>query len=550
MGLRWDALLVREVARELDARLSRARLRAIRFDGHSRDAVLFFRELTLVWRLHPQRGAPTLHPPQEPGRNAFSLASRVRRVYAPPDERLLVIELLPLRGLRKATDVVVELLGNQWNCLVTEGEDRILRHVLHTRVGKRTLRVGQTYECPVAMPREGVDGALTRGRWDEVVLAAPKGDRPQALVSQIAWTSTLNAAALLPGPSPAESAEPAVGYSQWLHFASRTSETQPVMLSLPAGSQPYPWPLFNASKEPISSLLEGFASLDTVALGQEVESRDALIDPALLRRVERELDLAGRRITSLVAELEGLEAPGQLRAVGDLILARYREVPAGASEATLEDFDGNPVVVELEAGAPPHANAARYYERAAKSERAQRRLPDLIARARVFAVSLQALATKARAGQATREDIDSALPERARVASQSGPDVVLPFRRYRSSGGLEIRVGRGARHNDDLTFRHSAPNDVWLHARHSAGAHVILRWAGPGKPPARDLEEAAILAALHSKARTSSSAPVDWTLRKYVRKPRGSPPGSVVPDRVATLFVVPDSEVADALLQD
>ena len=106
-------------------------------------------------------------------------------------------------------------------------------------------------------------------------------------------------------------------------------------------------------------------------------------------------------------------------------------------------------------------------------------------------------------------------------------------------------MGRGARHNDDLTFRHSAPNDIWLHARHSAGAHVILRWRGPGAPPERALQEAASLAALHSKARTSDTVPVDWTLRKYVRKPRGSAAGSVVPDRVRTLFVTPDPELVE-----
>jgi len=103
---------------------------------------------------------------------------------------------------------------------------------------------------------------------------------------------------------------------------------------------------------------------------------------------------------------------------------------------------------------------------------------------------------------------------------------------------LEIRVGRSSRANDDLTFRHSSPNDIWLHARSVPGSHVILRWANPqGSPPARDLEEAARLAAYHSKARTSAIVPVDWTRRKYVRKPRGAPPGAVVPQRVRTLFV-------------
>ena len=123
----------------------------------------------------------------------------------------------------------------------------------------------------------------------------------------------------------------------------------------------------------------------------------------------------------------------------------------------------------------------------------------------------------------------------------------LPYRVYRTSGGLEVRVGRGSTANDDLTFRHSRPDDVWLHARDSAGAHVILRWEGQGAPPARDLQEAAVLAALHSKARTSGSVPVDWTLRKHVRKPRKSPPGSVVPDRVKTVFVEPNPTLPDRL---
>ena len=160
-------------------------------------------------------------------------------------------------------------------------------------------------------------------------------------------------------------------------------------------------------------------------------------------------------------------------------------------------------------------------------------------------VVLQTLLKRAQDGTARVDQIHAALPAspaRQRRGSQSPTE---PYRTFVSSGGLEIRVGRGARHNDDLTFRHSAPNDIWLHARHSAGAHVILRWRGPGAPPERDLQEAASLAALHSKARTSETVPVDWTLRKYVRKPRGSAAGSVVPDRVRTLFVTPDPELVE-----
>ncbi|MDQ2932572.1 MAG: NFACT RNA binding domain-containing protein, partial [Gemmatimonadota bacterium] len=118
-----------------------------------------------------------------------------------------------------------------------------------------------------------------------------------------------------------------------------------------------------------------------------------------------------------------------------------------------------------------------------------------------------------------------------------------PFRTYRSSGGLDIWVGRGAKSNDILTFHESSPRDVWLHARDSAGAHVVLRWTRDDPPPARDLEEAAVLAAWHSKSRGSALVPVDWTRRKYVRKAKGGAPGLVLVQRSETIFVAPDERV-------
>jgi predicted ribosome quality control (RQC) complex YloA/Tae2 family protein len=159
-----------------------------------------------------------------------------------------------------------------------------------------------------------------------------------------------------------------------------------------------------------------------------------------------------------------------------------------------------------------------------------------------------ALLARALAGSADDAEVREALGGGA--PSKDAPREArpsLPYRVFRSSGGLEIRVGRGAKHNDELTFKHSSPGDVWLHARHVGGAHVILRWPGPGNPPARDLAEAATLAALHSKARTSGSVPVDWTFRKYVRKPRKSPPGRVAVERIETLFVRPDPGMLEVL---
>jgi len=139
--------------------------------------------------------------------------------------------------------------------------------------------------------------------------------------------------------------------------------------------------------------------------------------------------------------------------------------------------------------------------------------------------------------------VDARTPETQleRQAASRAPS--RPFRTYRSSGGLAIWVGRGAASNDALTCHESSPSDVWLHARDAAGAHVVLRWSRDEPPPSRDLEEAAVLAAWHSKSRGSGLVPVDWTRRKYVRKAKGGPPGLVLVQRTETIFVKPDERV-------
>ncbi len=540
MSMRWDALLVRHTARELDVRLARARLSAIRLDGVQRDVVLFFRDSTLLWRLHPTRGYLQTFAPSEPGLDAIKLPTRVRRVYAPPDERLLVFDLMPARGLTRSRDLVIELLGNQWNCIVTEGEEQVIRHVLLTRVGKRTLRVGQPYTLPAPSARSGIDGAITVEEWRGLTSGLDEKERRKRLISNVAWTSPLNAGALLD-----ESPENG-GRALWERWVSVEADPAPVLLQSPQGLQPYPFWLPHEDAEPVDSLID---ALELMADHDgDGGSRAALLDPPLLRRLERAIEHAERRVTRLVAELHGLPDEHGLRSIGDLILARFSEIPSGVANVRLEDFEGKSVVVEFDPALAPHANASGYYDRAGRAARARERLPSLIAQAESGLAALRSLVERAGSGNISADEIEAAIPDDVVTVGKGRTALLPPYRSYRSSGGIEIRVGRGTRHNDDLTFHHSAPTDVWLHARHTAGAHVILRWNGPGNPPARDLEEAAILAALHSKARTSGSAPVDWTLRKYVRKPRGAAPGLVAPDRVRTVFVEPDERALETLV--
>jgi predicted ribosome quality control (RQC) complex YloA/Tae2 family protein len=80
------------------------------------------------------------------------------------------------------------------------------------------------------------------------------------------------------------------------------------------------------------------------------------------------------------------------------------------------------------------------------------------------------------------------------------------------------------------------------------GSHVVVRLSNrQGGPPRRTLIEAAKLAAYYSQAREEGKVAVDYTLKKYVRKPRKAKPGLVTISQEKTLTVTPDKALVAAL---
>lgn len=102
-----------------------------------------------------------------------------------------------------------------------------------------------------------------------------------------------------------------------------------------------------------------------------------------------------------------------------------------------------------------------------------------------------------------------------------------PYREVITKDNWRIWIGRSARDNDDMTFKHAVKTDVWLHTRHSTGSHVIIKKDGKKDVPKHIIEHAAALAARYSDEKHSSLVTVVCTDRKYVTKRKGMPPGKV-----------------------
>jgi predicted ribosome quality control (RQC) complex YloA/Tae2 family protein len=110
-------------------------------------------------------------------------------------------------------------------------------------------------------------------------------------------------------------------------------------------------------------------------------------------------------------------------------------------------------------------------------------------------------------------------------------------------------VGRGAAQNDALTLHVARPHDLWLHAKDRGGAHVVVSLEKGSSCPPDLLIEAAHLAAHFSDARDERIVDIQYTPRRYLRKPRGSPPGLVLVDREKVFALRKDERLLQRLLE-
>ena len=122
-----------------------------------------------------------------------------------------------------------------------------------------------------------------------------------------------------------------------------------------------------------------------------------------------------------------------------------------------------------------------------------------------------------------------------------------PFRRFTSTDGLPIFVGRNARENDELTFGLAKSEDLWLHARGVPGSHVVVRLDKGTDPPFETLRDAATLALLYSDLKKSGKGEVIYTRRKWVKKAKGQAPGAVIVTQEKTMHLTLEKTRLEAL---
>ena len=265
-------------------------------------------------------------------------------------------------------------------------------------------------------------------------------------------------------------------------------------------------------------------------------------------------DRTSRRISVQQEELSACAEKEQFKLCGDLISANMYRIQKGDEKAVVENFyeEGNPSVeIKLDPRKTPSQNAQHYYSEYKKCVTAESVLAQQIDKGQEELQYLDSVfdALTRASGENDITQLRLELSEQGYIRSggnKTKPPKALPPVEYRSSDGYTILVGRNNHQNDQLSLKYAEKTDIWLHTQTITGSHVIIVTGGE-TPPDRTIEEAAIIAAVNSRGRSSSLVPVDYCLARYVKKPSGAKPGKVIFTNYQTAFVKPDTELEEKL---
>lgn len=277
---------------------------------------------------------------------------------------------------------------------------------------------------------------------------------------------------------------------------------------------------------------------------------------SMKKNLSLKLDRVKHKIDKQMIELKESENADKYRIKGELITSYIYMIKEGMDKVVLENFYDNnkEIEIDLRVNLSPSENAQKYFKKYNKLKNAGEEI------SKQMVINIQekeylenTLLSIENCDDAKElKEIREELIREGYIKSYKMPKKDnkpgTDMRKFRSYHGKLIIVGKNNKQNDYLTLRLADNEDLWFHTKDIPGSHVLIKSAGMTVTD-EELIEAATLAAYYSKARMSSNVPVDYTMRKNVKKPSGAKPGMVIYEKNKTIYVTPSDEAKAKIKQ-
>lgn len=268
----------------------------------------------------------------------------------------------------------------------------------------------------------------------------------------------------------------------------------------------------------------------------------------LERWLQNERNKLTLKLKKLQKDLDNAANLDKFQLYGELLMAHLYQFEKGMKEVTVTNYyseNGEQITIPLSVRKTPVENAQSYYTKYNKAKNALVMVKEQIEKTEDEIQYFEMLMAQVhQASPSDIEEIREELAEQGYLKMRTSKRKKKPTKptpeQFVSSSGIPISVGKNNKQNDYLTFKIAKKTDIWLHTKDIPGSHVVIH---SNEPDDKTLFEAATLSAYFSKARESSSVPVDYTEIRQVKKPSGAKPGFVIYFEQKTLFVTPDEEL-------
>lgn len=450
--------------------------------------------------------------------------------------------------------LIIEIMGRHSNIILVDTKNGVvidsIKHVRFDQSSYRTVGPGQTYKKPPEQHKADPLAANTddvlrsidfnTGKLDKQLVAAFAGISPLLANEILARAKMANSHSL---PSAfTEMMEPIANHQYTPELVKGEKEFFSIVhLSHKQGER-------QTFKTP-SLLLDRFY----FGKGERDRVKQQAFDLERLLKNEHQKNV--RKQKKLHQTLAQADEAQSYQKQGELLTANMHLVSRGAKSIDVIDYyseDGSTLTIALDPLKTASENAQAFFKRYQKAKTARLEVVIQMEKTEEELAYLESLLQQMESASSRDiEDIRDELiaggyirkrPLQGKKKKKQSDKPHLET--YQSTTGIEFLVGKNNRQNDYLTNRLARQDEVWLHTKDIPGSHVVIRDISPDE---KTLAEAALVAAYFSKARESSSVPVDYTKIRFVKKPNGAKPGYVTYDQQTTLFVTPSEDVVRSL---
>ena len=489
---------------------------------------------------------------------------QIVKVWQQPFERAVVLDVFASDELSDKTlkHLICELTGKSANVFLTDENYKILgalkTNPLNSLTDRPTL-AGMTYRF-LTQDKIAPDDA-------EALYALLENNQPndakEFLKDKIKGLSTVTLEEIVKNET-----DPRLVADAFTCFLKKL-ETPSAFLVLskdgsPLDALPADYSTITANKVPYPSLNEAFGAYfsgkDSVKRQGEKTRQISQIVKNTIARLEKKIALQKETL------IEAKESEAN-RICGELIISNLYKIKKGDKLLTTENFYeiGQPEIkIPLDELLTPQQNAQKYFKKYAKQKKTAQHTEVLLAEneqqlnyLRSISLSLSSPLESADIAEITDELNALKLVKKAvkksgaktqKSGSKKPQKIKAPVSKplTYSINGYCVLAGKNNVQNDRLTFTTAKGSDIWLHTKNIHSAHVIIVNPSGSEIPSDVLTTAAEITAYYSEAKNSSKVEVDYTVKKNVKKPNGSPLGFVTYTQFKTCAVNPDAH-ADLL---